>query len=389
MGSGIDLRARTTKGRGLFRKAPDPKEIAERVARLLRRVLKDTVVRTGHKGERFIAELKTLPGAPVATFSVEPDGTLALTGDMTMVGPGLVLDLVGRLAPLLDELDYAWTSPPTSTSLQRELCDQVARELRAGATRIGISSARGFRIDAAVLTALGPRDAAWRDAVLADPARASDAFAWWETGPGRGDLARALLAMWHEVPWREPLDGEERDLMEQVDADLRAARKADPALALPWPAWRELLEHIGIDDEDVTAKAAGERSTLGYRRHDLDVELSGGWVVTLPGAMVGHWEEEDGRYWATDGDRAIEFTSLTAEGESDSERLLAVAPEQHDVVARHEDGAMRGRAEAFDDNAHHVVVGLMAKAPHVGILTCRGGTESWALATWRSLRQVG
>jgi hypothetical protein len=111
--------------------------------------------------------------------------------------------------------------------------------------------------------------------------------------------------------------------------------------------------------------------------------------VTLPGAMVGHWEEEDGRYWATDGDRAIEFSSLTAPDESDSERLLAVAPEHHDVVARHEDGAMRGRAEAYDDNAHQVVVGLRAKAPHVGILTCRGGTQAWALATWRSLRQVG
>ncbi len=389
MGSGIDLRARTTKGRGLFRKAPDPKDIAERVGRLLRRVVKDQVVRMGHKGERFIAELSTLPGAPVATLSVESNGELALQGDMSMGGPGLVLDLVGRLAPLLDELDYAWTSPPTLSALQRELCEDFARVLRSGATRIGVPAARGFRIEAAVLTALGPRDAAWRDAVLADPARAADAFAWWESGPGRRERARALLSMWHEVPWREPLDRDERELMEQVDADLRAARKADPNLALPWPAWRELLAHLGIDDEDVTAKAAGERATLGYRRHDLDVELSGGWVVTLPGAMVGHWEEEDGRYWATDGDRAIEFTSLTAPDESDSARLLAVAPEQHDVVARHEDGDMRGRAEAYDDNAHHVVVGLMAKAPHVGILTCRGGTEAWALATWRSLRQVG
>jgi hypothetical protein len=389
MGSGIDLRARSTKGRGLFRKAPDPKEVADRVGRLLRRVVKDGVTRTGWKGDRFIAELRALSSIQPLTLSVEPDAELALTGDALAIGPGYCADLIARLAPLLDELDYAWTASPTLAALQRQLCEGVAAALRSGATKIGIPAARAFRIDAPVLTALGPRDAAWHDAVLADPARASDAFAWWDVGPGRAERARALLAMWHEVPWREPIDAEERDLMERVDTDLRAAREADPALDLPRAAWRDLLEHLGIADDDVTARAAGERASLGYRRHDLDVELSGGWVVTQPGAMVGHWEDDGERYWATDGDRLIEFSSLTAPGETDSARLLAVAPEQHEVIARHEAGTLRGRAEAFDDNAVHVVVGLMAQAPHVGILTCRGGTEAWALATWRSLRQVG
>ncbi len=30
---------------------------------------------------------------------------------------------------------------------------------------------------------------------------------------------------------------------------------------------------------------------------------------------------------------------------------------------------------------------VLTQAPHVGILTCKGGDEAWALATWRSLRQ--
>jgi hypothetical protein len=33
------------------------------------------------------------------------------------------------------------------------------------------------------------------------------------------------------------------------------------------------------------------------------------------------------------------------------------------------------------------VIGLMCVAPHVGILTCKGGSQDWALATWRSLRR--
>jgi hypothetical protein len=195
--------------------------------------------------------------------------------------------------------------------------------------------------------------------------------------------------MWLEVPWREPLDSDERELMKQVDEDLRAARKADPALDLPWAAWRELLAHLGIDDEDVTARAGSEVQAIGYRRHDLEVELSGGWLVTMSGAMVGHWEDDGERYWATDGERALEFTSLTAEGETDSEKLLAVAPEKHPVIATFSAGDQRGRAEAFDDDDVRVVVGLMARAPHVGILTCKGGDDAWALATWRSLRQPG
>ena len=40
MGFGIDLRARSRKAKGLFRRAPDPREIADRLARLLPRTFK-------------------------------------------------------------------------------------------------------------------------------------------------------------------------------------------------------------------------------------------------------------------------------------------------------------------------------------------------------------
>ena len=390
VGFGIDLRARSTKSRGLFRKAPDPREIGERVGRLVRRVIKDGVVRAGWSGDRYIAELRLHPAAPIATLSVEPDAQLRLRAETAMLGPGYHADAIARMAPLLDELDFAWTEPFDAARTKRAMCEWLADELRVRtAVRVGIPDARTFRIDAPALTLLGPRDAAWRDAVLADPMHAADAFPWWDTGPGRAERAKALIAMWLEVPWREPLDADERELMKQVDEDLRAARKADPALDLPWAAWKELLAHLGIEDEDVTTRAGTEVSTIGYRRHDLDVELSGGWSVTMSGAMVGHWEDDGERYWATDGERMIEFTSLTAEGETDSDRLLSVAPEKHPVIARFSDGEQRGRAEAFDDEDVRVVIGLMARPPHVGILTCKGGDDAWALATWRSLRQVG
>jgi len=374
VGFGIDLRARSRKGKGLFRRAPDPREVAERLGWLTRRLFK------GAKVGQSSSQLTMFPGAQVV-LTVEPDAELTVRGETAAIGPGYHVDVIARLAPLFDELDFVWTEPPPPLArVQEQLTGWLAGELRAGTTRFGVD--RPFVVDAAVLTPLGPRDAAWRDAVLADPARAADAFPWWDEGTGHAARARALIALWHEVPWREPLDDAERELMKSVDDDLRAARKA--GLDVPAGAWAELLHHMGIQEEGLERGGA----PIGYRRYPLDVELSGGWTVTLPGAFVGGWMDDGARYWATDGDRVVEFTSMTAHEAKDSDELLAVAPERHPVIARLSEGTRRGRAEAYDEGDMHVVIGLSTDAPHVGILTCKGADDAWALAIWRTLRQA-
>ena len=269
------------------------------------------------------------------------------------------------------------------------MCAWLAGEL-ARDGRVNLID-RDFYTDAPVLTMLGPRDAAWRAAAIADPSRGADAFPWRELGPGSAERASALVAMWLEVPWRAPLDDAERDLMTQVDTDLAAARAAGQR-DLPFAEWAELLGYLGRDAAAARIRAvAGDRvPALGYRRLDVDVELSGGWSVRLPSAFVGTWEDEGARYVATDGDRVVEFTSLTAPDEDDSARLLAVAPERHPVIERIAEPARCGRAEVADEDDLHVVTGLVAEAPHVAILTCKGGVrdEPWALSTWRSLRHA-
>lgn len=392
MGFGIDRRARSRKARGGLRavlgKAPDAREVGERLARLARRMFKGEVIDATAKR----VTLRLHPGAAPLRIAVLPDGDLEVRGDTARVGPAYHADVIARLAPMLDELEYAWAGDEPEP--RAAMTAWLARELAAGVTQIGLPAPRVFKLDAAVLTAMGPRDAAWRDAVIADPARGADAFAWWDAGPGQGARASALLAMWHEVPWREPLDADERALMERVDADLTAARAAAPDLALPYAEWAELLVNLGADDAHyaaVRARAGDAVATIGYRRHALEVELSGGWSIELGGGFVGRWEDDDSRWWATDGDRAVEFTSFTVGDDATSEQLLAVAPEHHPVVERIAAGELRGRAEVHDDGGVRVVHGLMARAPEVAILTCKGGEadEAWALATWRSLRQSG
>lgn len=327
--------------------------------------------------------------APPVRIVVLPDGDLEVHGETGAVGPGYHADVLARLAPVLDELDYIWDGDEPEP--RAAMAAWFAAELARGATRVGMPADRSFKVDAAVQTALGPRDRAWCDAVLADPLRAADAFPWWSAEAGERERSRALCAMWHQVAWREPIDDDERGVMERVDADLRAARKLNPALELPWAAWAELLDWLGEDDAriaELRARGGGIPSTIGYRRYPMDIELSGGWSLELPGGFVGAWEDDGARYWATDGDRVIEFTSLTANTDQDSQQLLEVAPEMHAVIERVSEQGRCGRAESYDEGEIHIVHGIMTAAPEVAIFTCKSALadEPWALATWRSLR---
>lgn len=391
MGFGLSRRARSRKAkaglRSLLGRAPDAAEVGDRLARIARRMLGEAV--RDATPRRVTLELH--PAAGPVRIAVLPDAELEVTGETLAVGPGYHAEVLARLGPVLEELDYVWADEGEDP--RAAMCAHLARELAAGATRIGVPPGLHFLIEgAAVLTAMGPRDAAWRDAVIADPAKGADAFAWVEEGPGQLERSRALLAMWLEVPWREPLDPDERALMVRVDRDLKAARKADRTLALPYAEWAELREHLGEDEKaaELRAKATAPSPgpAIGYRRHPMEIELDGAWTVVLPGAFVGSWEGE--RYWATDGDRMLEVTCLETAGGQTSAELLAVAPEAHEVIERIDDGTRCGRAEAYDEGDVHVVHGLMAASPGVAIVTCKAAREDqpWALATWRSLRRA-
>jgi len=344
-------------------------------------MLGDAVVDASPK--RVTLELH--PDAGPVRIVVQPDGDLEIRGETAAIGPGYHADVVARLSPVLDELDFVWTEEEADP--RAAMCAWLAAELARGAKRIGIPAELDFQIEAAVLTTMGPRDRAWCDAVIADPSRGADAFAWWDDGPGQLERSRALLAMSLEVPWREPLDAEERSLMKRVDRDLKAARKAK--LDLPYAEWAELLAHLGEDEraEEMRARAGDRPAVLGYRRHPILVELESGWKLELGGGFVGSWEDE--RYWATDGDRLVEVTCISTTAEHDSAALLAVAPEKHPVIERIEDGDRRGRAEVYDEGDVHILHGLVAVAPEIAIVTCKGtlADEPWALATWRSLRR--
>lgn len=385
MGFRFERRARSRKARtgirSWFGGAPDAREVGDRLRRLLPRLWKDAEIAGSAARHRVTLH----PFAPALRIAVGDDAAIEVEAEAGMVGPGYCEEIVARLAPVLDELDYAWDDAPAPRAA---MLAWLAGELAAGATRVGMPEGRMFAVDAAVQTAMGPRDAAWRDAVLADPDAGADAFAWDERGPGRRERSSALLAMWHEVPWREPLDKDELALMTRVDDELAAAQRADRELVLPCAEWAELVGYLG--DAERAAELAGRATgpaVIGYRRFDMVIDIAG-WSLTLPGSFVGRWEDDGERYWATDGQRAVELRPLETT-EHDPAKLIDIAPPLHPVIEQMSDGARRGRAEAHDEGAIRIVHGLVAVAPHVAILTCKGAArdEPWALATWRSLRR--
>jgi hypothetical protein len=387
VGFGISRRARSKRAKGglraLFGRAPDAKEVGTRLSLLAKRVL----------DREIIAELTTRrmtldlhPEALPIKVQVLPDGDIEVTGDTARLGPGYHRTISPILTPLLEEMDFVWADeePDPRTAMPAWL----SKYLAGGKRSFGLSKEMQFKIDAAVLTPMGPRDAAWRDAVIEDPAKSRDAFAWWDDGAGQGELAAALIGMWLRCPWREPLDTDERDTMMAIDGALRAARKLDSSLPIPYAEWAQVRTYLGASKdriENLVEQAGGAAPTIGYRRFALEVAVDA-WRLDVPGSFVANDEEE--KYWATDGDRLVELVTITTDGAQSSQQLLDVAPEHHPVVERLDDSGRHGRAEIEADGDVKVLHGIMASTPHVALLTCKTNTGDieWARDVWRSLR---
>ena len=388
MGFSIDRRAH--KPKGLFRKAPDPQEIGDRLTRLVKRIEKKNVVRLARKQGQMLAEIEMHPGASPVRLMLDAEAVLSVRGDTGAIGPGYHADVIARVERILEEIDYKWADTEEA-DVPGRMCAWLAGVLAGdGQIKIGIPPERVFLCDASVMTAAGPRDEAWRARVIANPREGADAFPWWKRGAGQAARARALHAMWFDIPWRAPIYPDESELLERVDGELREARAADPAIDLPYPEWALLMDFLELDTKhanEIRQRAGDREATIGYRRLDMDVELSG-WSMHLPGSFTGLWLDDGARYWASDGDRIVELTTFTADGETDSDRLLAIAEPQHAIIEQLVDGARRGRIEAHDEADVHMVTGLIASAPHVAILTFKvtPKDQAWALATWRSLR---
>jgi hypothetical protein len=393
--------------------------------------------RFGRDGDGNPAVLVNLhPCAEDVEIAVPETGQVVASAKTSTVGPGYHAYLCDLLHQLGDAMAIDWNGPDDESGtgdetgyfqtgdrqkLEVEFLHWLRGVVKIVNDGLGqdyqwmmISMAIGhhYRHHGPLVTPMGPRDTQWLDAVAEDPSQGIDLFPWWPQGIGAAFyLGRALAALWRDVRWRAPLTDDEGRLLMDVHLDLGRAYQLDPSLDYPWREWREVMDHVEAHfgyvesaSDDVEAEvqrraaAIGEEPSkplIGYRRLPVQVDLTDGWSIEIPGEMAEEWDEE-GLWTARDDRRVVSFKSysLTRDDGSkpDAREILdgLRLPDGRRLEHRHED--MIGRAvvappRADDDPGwqligHSVIDGGLAAC---NIIFGDRDERDWAIATWKSL----
>ncbi len=247
------------------------------------------------------------PAARDAVLTADPQGRVTASATTSPLGPGYHTFIARWLQRLGDELEIAW-DPPDPTGRMRGADDLAGGDRRAverahlgwlrasllralelrrsgqPAVHLGTPPGVRFRVDAALVTPLGPRDDAWLERALAGPRVAADIWPWFtDATDARNRLARALCLLWTEVRWRRPADAAERAVVDEALTLLRRAYPLDPSLPFPWREWLELADHVGVVDpmtrllRERAASVDPATPLIGYRRRPVTV-VHEGWT---------------------------------------------------------------------------------------------------------------
>lgn len=354
------------------------------------------------------------PGAEELELAIE-DGRVTLRANTVSAGPGYHRHVVA----LAEALDVRWDDGGDSTGWRDQRDPEALEELYldwlgAAAARMLELEAEGmsdfmltmpagvvFGHDELVATQLGPRSREWLSSTRDDARAGVDAFPWW-TAERDAAYYRglALVEMWRSVRWRPPITDEERALLDQVARWVEKAHGLDPEAPLPWAEQSEVLTLL--DESSLRATRAHLKAqalpppSVGYRRRPVQVELSGGWWLTVPGELAEKWDER-GTWVGWDEGRSVFFNSFSAKGDgpppSTEETLRSMPPLDGDEILELERGELRGIAalSEVEDEDGQIVHRLEAHAAigaHAAVGTLifvEPADREWALETWGSL----
>lgn len=332
--------------------------------------------------------LQAHPCAEDVEVRVPAPGRLSVAAKTSTAGPGYHLFLCELLHQMASDFVVTWDDPDNSEGgddtghFFKEDADGVRAEMlkwlgavaklvidnsQNDESRIHmVSMPLGYSYPEvkAVVTPTGPRSLDWFHAVLKDPDLGISFFPWWDAGQGADFfLGRAVCRMWQEVRWRPPITEEEGELLSDVHFDLERAYHLNPEGNIPWPEWQEVVDYLndffgyvefqleGDLEPEIKrrAEAAPEPATrIGYRRGQVQVVLTGGWTLTIPGHFAEEWED-DGQIWsAWFGGRTLWFSSWSMQDDNDQDRpaeeILDELEYGEGKVIEHSDGDIIGRA---------------------------------------------
>jgi hypothetical protein len=374
------------------------------------------------------------PAAEDVDLRLSPAGKVKVTARTSPAGPGYHAHLCGLLRQFAADFDFTWDDPPADADparyfatgdrerLERHFLHWLASACSAalqastpdGRYQIGMPRQPRFRHPGPVLTPTGPRPLGWLKRVAADGTAGADFFPWW--GPDL-DAAfyrgRAVTHLWLEFRGRPPLTDAEGELVDQIAADLANAFDLDPTVELPYAAWAEVIAAIagdrkGLTVEPVSAELKAEvewrasgptpSDPLGYRRHDVEVPLAGGWYVTVPGRFACEWSDGGKTWTAWEDGRTVWFQERSL-GHPDGpvpSAAAAVAAGRKSLPAGERlaprSGSVVGEAVwgPHAENGRPVwrLCGVAASAGRLAACNVYAANEAdraWAEATWQSL----
>jgi hypothetical protein len=383
--------------------------------------------------------LQVHPCAEDVEISVPEAGVCVASAKTSTVGPGYHIFLCDLMHDLGAQFQIDWDGPDEQNDIGDETgyfhdadVATVRHEMLqwlSAISRVVLENCRsdevGIRMvsmpmdcsypeETGILTPLGPRSVEWFEGMVDTPKAGIDFFPWWPEGVGAAFfLGRALCRMWQEVHWRTPITEEEGELLMDVHLDLERAYHDDPACAIPWREWRELVgylndyfgyaefrheEGLEAEIEKRAAMVSPETRYIGYRRGTVQVNLTGGWSLAIPGEFAEEWEENGETWSAWYGGRTIWFTSWSVQAENDkplpARDILDGRPWPDDgEIFEHEEGALLGRAVflPYEEEGESLwnLKGYTAIAGSFALcniyLQDRADLE-WALKIWKSLR---
>ncbi len=379
------------------------------------------------------------PSAEEVEISVPAPGVCAVVAKTSTVGPGYHIFVCDLLHALGTQFHVEWDEPNgdddtgdetgyffhgDAAVLRQEMLRWLSALARVVVENCGDDEVNirmvpmpldcSFPGQPGIVTPTGPRTRAWFEQMVEAPEGGIAFFPWWPEGVGAAFfLGRALCRLWQEVRWRTPITEDEGELLMEVHLDLERAYHLDPGSVIPWREWRELLEflneyfgyaefqHEEGFEEKIKQRAAQvdpKLPRIGYRRGPVQVMLTGGWSIVIPGEFAEEWEDEGQTWSAWHNGRTVWCTSWSVQGQND-ETLSAAEildsrswPDEGEIV-EHEDGALLGRAvfmpceedgqAMWNLKAYSAVEGNFALC---NIYVPDRDDLPWALQIWQSLR---
>jgi hypothetical protein len=418
------------KPRGFFKRRPSTAKLYGQVDAAVRKrttdpTMKKMLTSALGRGNWYVI---IHPANQPIEFSVPSEGLLVCSARTSTGGPGYHAYVVGLLDKIAEEcgLEWIWDegeefSDETGFATDRDyraLQDSMLEWLQGLAravaevdreeehNSIAVTWPLGrFHVasDHFAVTPLGPRSREWFEEIATSEISQLDGkglefFPWWQREMDAAFWRNCgLVQAWMDIPWHAPQNNEERKLYEVVFECFDRATQLDPAIQLPREDIEEMRAILKRPKRDVTPPREG---LVGYRRNPVNMDLPGGWSITVPGYF--HEDtEDDGRtsvfYFGNRTIHSSSFTMKLKEGEQESpaEMLASLFTEERELAIE--------ELSQTRDHLHYAAVvlppekkgektftlmGAACMPGSLGIVTiCFPGEseKEWAVETWKSL----